>query len=84
MDTLEAMEHLAELARRQTPPDIEVRDWVLGRIEYERRLRRLRRKLGAISALAASILLTVGVWYWSRPIDPLAALYELPEVSSLW
>jgi len=84
MDTLEAIERLADLARRDVPPDLEVRDMVLVRIEYERRARRLRRVLGAVSALAASIVLVAGVWYWSQPVDPLATLYELPEVSSLW
>ena len=43
MDTLEAIERLADLARRDVPPDLEVRDMVLVRIEYERRARRLRR-----------------------------------------
>ncbi len=84
MDTLEAMDRLAELARMETPREVEVRDSVLGRIEYERRVRRLRRKLGVVSALAASVVLAVGIWYWSQPADPLATLYELPEVSSLW
>ena len=84
MDTLDAIEKLAEIARAEQAPDADACGIVLALIRRERRLRIVRRSLALVSAIAASIVLMAGLWSWSPSEDALTASYELPEVSVPW
>lgn len=85
MDILDAIEKLACQARKEAPPAIDVRWAVMSRIHAEP-----RRRLGPLSllaagtALAASVVLSLGIHSWLAAPDPFIELVEPLQVITLW
>jgi len=85
MDELEAIEALARQARLEEPSVGSVRSRVMSHLRPPRTVRVGPLSLfAAASALAASIVLAVGMWLWLTGSDPMAELCAPVQVGLLW
>ena len=85
MDELKAIEKLVERAKLE-PADVpSVADGILARMHHSppRRITPLS-VLAVASAVAATIALAMGVYFWMASPDPLTELYTPVQVGGLW
>jgi len=85
MDPLEALERLADQARKEAVPDFDVSARVLASVGDGPARRVLPLSLfAAVSAVAASIILAVGIYSLLAEPDPLALLAAPLQGTVLW
>lgn len=85
MDELEAIERLALKARQETPAVLGVGARVMARVRAPRRVGIVPLSLFAVvSAVAASVALAVGMYFYFKASDPMTQLFAPLEVGSLW
>ncbi len=85
MDELKAIEKLVERAKLE-PVDVpSVADGILERMHHSppRRITPLS-VLAVASAVAATIVLAMGLYFWMAAPDPLTELYAPVQVGGLW
>jgi len=85
MDELKAIEKLVERARCERPAVDSIADGILARMHHSppRRITPLS-VLAVASAVAATIALALGAYFWMASPDPLTELYTPVQVGSLW
>ena len=86
MDPLRSVENLAVRARLDSAPSIQVRNEVLARISKPSPFSRLfpLSVFSAAAAIAASVVLAAGVYYWFAGSDPMAELVVPLQMVSIW
>ena len=81
MDPLDAIEKLASQARREGAPSVQVAGAVLTRIRAAHRPRLLALSIfSAATAVAASLILAAGIYYWLAGGDPMDELLPTLQV----
>jgi hypothetical protein len=86
MDTLEAIEKLAQMARTQKIPVFSVADEVLSQLRFgETPVSFVTFDMFAgVFAAAASILLCVGINAWLHVMNPLSQFFAPLQEARLW
>ena len=85
MDELEAIERLALKAREERPPVAGVGAGIMARVRAPRTVGIVPLSLFAVvSAIAASVALAVGMYFYFKASDPMTQLFAPLEVGSLW
>lgn len=85
MDELEAIEKLVSRARRETPFVNSIADGILTRMHHSPPPRIVPLSVfAAVSAVAATIAMAVGAYFWLASPDPLNELYAPLQVGLLW
>ena len=85
MDELEAIEKLVARAKRETPAVHSIADGILTRMHHSPPPRIAGLSVfAAISAVAATIAMAVGAYFWMASPDPLTELYAPLQVGLLW
>jgi len=84
MDPLDAIKELALRARRETAPSVHVSGAVLARIRAAQEPRLLPLSIfSAATAVAASMILAAGIYYWLAGGDPIDELLPTFQVLGL-
>ena len=85
MDELKAIEKLVERAMLEPAAAESIADGILARMHHSppRRITPLS-VLAVASAVAATIALALGVYFWMASPDPLTELYTPVQVGGLW
>lgn len=86
MDTLEAIEKLAQKARRQKIPAFHVSEQVIARLQAEDNPLSFVAFdfLAGIFATAASVLFYIGINAWTYVMNPLTQLFAPLQEVRLW
>jgi ADP-ribose pyrophosphatase YjhB (NUDIX family) len=86
MEALEALERLAQVARRERAPEVDVSAGVLRRIRCTGDPARLTPLwlLSLASVVTAVVVLMIGIHVWAAASDPMQALIPAAKVASLW
>ncbi|MBL7221612.1 MAG: hypothetical protein ISS69_15990 [Phycisphaerae bacterium] len=85
MDELEAIEKLVARARRETPAVNSIADGILARMHHSPPPRIAGLSVFAVvSAVAATIAMAIGAYFWMASPDPLTELYAPLQVGLLW
>ena len=85
MDELEAIEKLVARARQETPAVNSLADGILARMHHSPPPRIAELSVFAIaSAVAATIAMAIGAYFWMASPNPLTELYAPLQVGLLW
>ena len=85
MDELRAIEKLVARARREPPAVNSVSDGILTRMRHSSPSRIAGLSVFAVvSAVAATIAMAIGAYFWLASPDPLTELYAPLQVGLLW
>ena len=85
MDELEAIEKLIARARLETPAVNSISEGILTRMHHSPPPRIVPLSVFAVvSAVAATIAMAIGAYYWLASPDPLTELYAPLQVGLLW
>jgi len=85
MDELEAIEKLVARARQETPAVNSIADGILTRMCHSPPPRIVGLSVFAVaSAVAATIVMAIGAYFWLASPDPLTELYAPLQVGLLW
>ncbi|MBT3200265.1 MAG: hypothetical protein HN350_10135 [Phycisphaerales bacterium] len=85
MDEINAIEKLVERAKQDTPDVRSVADGILSRMHHAPPVRITPLSVLAVaSAVAATIALALGTYFWMASPDPLTDLYAPVQVGLLW
>jgi hypothetical protein len=85
MDELEAIEKLIVRARRETPAVNSISEGIFARMRHSPPPRVAGLSAFAVvSAVAATIALAIGAYFWMASPDPLTELYAPLQVGLLW
>ena len=85
MDELKAIEKLVARAQLERPAVENAADGILARMHHSPPARVTPLSVLAVaSAVAATVALALGVYFWMASPDPLTELYAPVQVGSLW
>ena len=85
MNELEAIEKLVARARQETPAVDPIADGILARMHHSPPPRIIPLSVFAVvSAVAATIAMAIGAYFWLASPDPLTELYAPLQVGLLW
>ncbi|MCP4379033.1 MAG: hypothetical protein GY794_23025 [bacterium] len=85
MDELKAIENLVARAQQESPAVNSIADGILSRLHHSAPPRIIPLSVfAAVSAVAASIALAIGAYFWMATPDPLTELYAPLQVGLLW
>jgi len=85
MDELEAIEQLVTRARCEAPQVGSISGQIAARIRQTAPSRVIPLSVfAAVSAVAATIALALGAYFWLTASDPLTELYAPLQVGRLW
>ena len=85
MDELKAIEKLIGRARREVPAVNNISDGILTRMHHSSPSRIAGLSVFAVvSAVAATIAMAIGAYFWMASPDPLTELYAPLQVGLLW
>jgi hypothetical protein len=85
MDELKAIEKLVARAQQESPAVNSIADGILSRVHHSPPPRIIPLSVfAAVSAVAATIALAIGAYFWMATPDPLTELYAPLQVGLLW
>jgi len=86
MDPMKIIENLGVRARLDSAPSIQVRNEVLNRISAQSKFSRLLplSVFSGATAIAASMVLAAGIYYWFAGSDPMEELVVPLQMVSIW
>ena len=85
MDELKAIEKLVARAQRETPAVNSIADGILTRMHHSPPPRIIPLSVfAAASAIAATIALAIGAYFWTSTPDPFTELYAPIQAGLLW